>query len=159
MSTSERVERFKSRYLSIRPWTRHSLVLFVGGIIYIFIGLAKILNGLPEERRQALTFALDIMAIESWGVVFIALGLFSMLTSRWPAFTKTWGYAALTGFSIMWGLFHIEGILLTDASKESLSSGLLWLFVAFMWWAIGGLLDPTKETVNEDPPGVPYGSS
>lgn len=149
---SIRVEHFKNRYLAIRPWTRHSLVLVVGGIIYIFIGLAKILNGLPDERRNALTFALDIMPIDYWGAVFILLGMFAILTSRWPAFTKTWGYAALTGFSVLWGLFHIEGIILTDASPESLSSGLLWLFVAFMWWAIGGLLDPTKEIEVPDGP-------
>lgn len=147
MSTTERVERFKSRYLSIRPWTRHSLILLVGGLIYIFIGISKILNGVQPERQEALTFALDMMPIESWGVVFVFLGLFSMLTSRWPSFTKTWGYAALTGFSLAWGLFHIEGIILTDASPESLSSGLLWLFVAFMWWAIGGLLDPASKRV------------
>lgn len=145
MSAVRREESFKSRYLALRPWTRHSLVLVVGGLIYIFVGLSKILNGIPESRQDALVFALDLIPIEAWGVAFVCLGLFAMLTSRWPSFTKTWGYAALTGFSAAWGSFHIEGILLTDASSEALSSGLLWLFAAFMWWAVSGLVDPETE--------------
>lgn len=150
MNTSRRLESFQRRYLTLRPWTRHSLVLVVGGLIYIFVGLAKIITDIPSTRKDALVFALDLMPIEAWGVVFISLGLFAILTSRWPAFTKTWGYVALTSFSAAWGAFHIEGIILTDASSEALSSGLLWLFAAFMWWAVGGLVDPEPYSVVSD---------
>lgn len=159
MNPVRRIESLKRRYLAVRPWTRHSLVLLVGGIIYIFVGLSKIINGIPDERESVLVFATDILSIESWGRVFVILGFFAILTCRWPSFTTAWGYSALTGFSAAWAAFHIEGILFLKNPSGALSSALLWAFVAFMWWAISGLQDPDPRPKKPPPLEVRHGAS
>lgn len=144
MNWTRRKESWGRRLGNVRPWTIHTSVLFVGGLTYIAVGLSKIIFGIPESREQALVFALNFFPIEIWGSIFIVMGLFAAITSKWFHNGKRWGYFALTGFSTIWGLFHIEGIIFTSGVNEALSAGLLWSLIAFMWWALGSL-EPTDS--------------
>ena len=81
---------------------------------------------------------------------FAIVGAFAMLSSVWPKSSDRWGYIVLSGVDLGWGGVYIASIFFADVIiRENLSLGGLWCFVAFMWWAISGLVNPedTKTLV------------
>lgn len=127
---------------ALRPWKRHSLVLMVAGLVYICIGFSYIFAEPTRAKTSALSVALSWMPFEAWGGVFIFAGLLSIMSSRWPPVSKTWGYMVLTGLSAGWSAFYWVGIVFENSSLSNLSGVLAWGLIAFMWWAISGLLNP-----------------
>jgi hypothetical protein len=130
-------------FFGVRPWTRHGLVLAVAGHVYILVGLAYVLtSGTPNATREsALRLALATASLQVWGAVFMAAGALALLSSRWPPASETWGYTTLTGLSSLWAGFYFAGICL-GASPQGASGVLVWGLMAFMWWAISGLVNP-----------------
>lgn len=129
---------------NFRPWTRHSLVLFVAGAVYVAVGITFILADATPARKVALHYALELWSLDSWGAVFILAGALAILSSRWPPISKTWGYTVLTGLSAAWSAFYFFAIWFADAPTTNYSSVLSWALTAFMWWAISGLVDADK---------------
>lgn len=129
----------------IRPWKRHSLVLMVAGLVYIAIGYSLFVTEPTETRVQALHFALLWWDFQVWGIVFAVCGGLAILSSRWPPVSETWGYTALTGLSAGWAGFYLMGILLYTSPWQNISGVLSWGLVAFMWWAISGLVNPDPK--------------
>lgn len=141
------VKTFVHPWRGIRPWKRHSLVLAVAGLVYILIGVSYITTEPTKARTRALTFALDWWSIDAWGYVFIAAGALSIVSSRWPPISETWGYTVLTGLSAAWAAFYLVGILFGDSPVSNISGVLSWGIIAFMWWAISGLLNPGSTVI------------
>ena len=133
----------------MRPWTRHSLVLMVAGIIYVLIGISYATADPTPERIKALHYALKWMPFHSWGIIFVLAGLLSVISSRWPPVSKTWGYTVLTGLSGGWAGFYAVGILFGESPMTNVSGVMSWGLIAFLWWAISGLVDPYKKEVSE----------
>lgn len=134
--------------LGFRPWTRHSLVLFVGGVAHILIGYAYLFITPGGPRAKSIAAALQYAPIETWTFVFWVIGIFAMLSSVWPKSYERWGYTILTGFDAGWSAVYLSTILLTDVTvRENLTLGITWAFVAFMWWGISGLVDPEDIVV------------
>lgn len=133
-------------YLGIREFKRHSLVLLVAGTVYILIGVSYIATDLSPPRANALDIALRWLTIDQWGAVFIMSGLLAILSSRWPPFSETWGYTVLTGLSSGWAAFYVVGVLFADAAATNLTASLSWGVIAFLWWAISGLVNP-EDTI------------
>lgn len=140
------------RRWGLRPWQRHSLVLTVAGISYFGTGLSYIFTTDYPARKKALVAARDWMPLYGWGYVFLLVGVLTLISSRWPAFAITWGYTTLTGLSILWCGFYLIGYLFRDAPATNFAGVLIWGLLGFLWWAISGLVNPTKEQV------VRYGS-
>lgn len=140
-------------WLVFRPWERHSLVLMVGGLVYVAVG-ASFLSSAPLGERRALTLkvALNIMPIQHWSWLFIACGLLAMASSRWPTFSDSWGYIVLTGLSSGWSAMYFGGYFLGEAPSANTSYGLIWGLMAFMWWAISGLVNPDRRLVIRNGP-------
>lgn len=134
------------RLWGVKPWTRHGLVLMVGGIAYMAIGISYILAEPNPSRELALQFALHPLGMNiefsSWGWWFLITGVITSVSSRWPPVSRTWGYTMLTGLSSAWGLFYLAGVWPGDAPLTNISGAILWGVVGFMWWAISGLVDP-----------------
>lgn len=136
------------RWLMFRPWQRHSLVLMVGGLVYIGVGVAFLSVGdLSQRRELSLDIALRFMPLDSWAMVFVFAGFLACLSSRWPSFVETWGYMVLTGLSAAWSAIYFLSIFLGDAPYTNLSYGLVWGLLAFLWWGISGLVNPDKVVV------------
>lgn len=131
-----------------RPWQRHSLVLMVAGMVYVMIGISYIIAKPIDSRLVALEYALKWFSLDIWGIWFIITGLMSMLSSRWPPISKTWGYTMLTGLSSAWSGFYLAGILFGHSPIQNVSGVLSWGLIAFLWWAISGLINP-DEGVHE----------
>lgn len=129
----------------IRPWKRHSLVLMVAGVIYILIGVTYAFGPPSPTRAIALQFAYHWMDPYGWGLIFIFAGFLAIISSRWPPVSETWGYSALTGLSAAWGSFYGVGILFGTSPMSNVSGVLSWGLLAFMWWAISGLLNPPHK--------------
>jgi hypothetical protein len=144
------IKGFIKQFFGIRPWQRHSLVLMVSGLAYAATGLSYIITEPTVGRQQALIVALDRAPIQFWGGVFIICGILSMISSRWPPFTETWGYMVLTGLSAGWSATYTTGVLFENSPDANLSGGLVWGLLAFMWWAISGLLNPDKTAVTNN---------
>lgn len=135
--------RDPKNWVRLRPWTRHSLVLGVAGLVYIGIGIAYFDPNPPPAREAALRVALTWMPIQGWSAVFVAVGLLAMLSSRWPVFSLTWGYVTMTGLSALWSGVYLGGIVI-GGSFQGFTGALLFGLLAFMWWAISGLVNPAS---------------
>lgn len=134
-------------WLGIRPWRRHSLVLLVAGLAYVAIGLSLILTELTPPRAQALEVALKRMPIDVWGCVWIAAGILCVISSRWPPIVETWGYMVLTGLSAGWSATYGLGVIFAHSPASNWSSAITWALMAFLWWAISGLINPDRVVV------------
>lgn len=135
----------RSRFWGLRPWARHSLILMVFGILFVFVGLNYIYGDSTRNRERALRALLQVAPIQFWGSIFILAGVLCMLSSRWPPFAETWGYMVLTGVGSGWAATYLMGILFFGSPVTNLSQVLLWGGLAFAWWAISGLLNPTRR--------------
>lgn len=137
-------------FWGLRPWRRHGLILMVAGLMYILVGFAYILAGPNPTRNASLVVLLSIAPLSFWGGVFIFCGLLSMISSRWPPFTETWGYMVLTGVSLGWGSAYLLGVLFYGAPWTNINGFLTWGLLGFIWWAISGLLNPDKTAVTNN---------
>lgn len=142
-----RKARMKRAYLQMRPFKRHSLVLMVAGVVYIVNGLTYMLTDPTPTRHQALIIAEKWFSLNTWGGVWVFVGLLAILSSRWPPIFESWGYMVLTGLAAGWSATYLTGILFYDSPLANISGALTWGLVAFLWWAVSGLLNPEKEAV------------
>jgi hypothetical protein len=117
----------------------------VAGLVYVLIGLSFVLTSPTPARTQALKYAFMWLSPEGWGLIFIAAGLLSIVSARWPPVSETWGYTVLTGLSSAWAGFYLMGIVLGHQPLANFSGVLSWGLIAFMWWAISGLLNPPPK--------------
>lgn len=139
---SDVIHEIKSRWRGVRPFERHSLVLAVAGFVYLAIGYTYFTVGPSPARAEALRYALNFIDYEQWGMVWAFCGVLAIISARWPPISETWGYIVLTGQSTAWALFYLVGIIFAGAPIANLSSVLAWGMVAFLWWAISGLINP-----------------
>lgn len=146
-----RKARFKRRFVGVRPWMRHSLVLMVAGIVYTTIGVSYILAEPNPSRERSLVVALDKLPFEAWGGIFIFCGALAVLSSRWPPVAETWGYMVLTGLSAGWSATYATGVIFKHTGWTNMSGALLWGLMGFMWWAVSGLVNPGQAIVIVEP--------
>jgi hypothetical protein len=129
----------------IRGWKRHSLVLLVGGLIYVTYGLSLMYTEQVKSTLVALHVALSWWSMYWWGVIYIFAGLLGIISSRWPPVSETWGYAVFTGLSAGWAAFYMAAIMFTGSPLSNIRGVLTWGLLGFMWWAISGLLNPQPK--------------
>lgn len=144
------MQNVKNGFLSLKPWSRHSSLLLVAGIAYMIMGVVYVFHRPSETQAEALYFALNLMSLDWWGGGFIATGAIAVVSSvwpSWPSWPKSWGYAALTGWSAAWSAFYFSGALLTDAKVVYFGIAGVWALQAFVWWAVSGLVSPPEEDV------------
>lgn len=147
MMCPTRGARFKRRFVGIRPWVRHGLVLMVAGLVYIGVGVSYILSEPTPNRERALVVALDKAPIEFWGTVFVLVGTLSVISSRWPPVAEKWGYMVLTGLSGGWSSTYATGVIFEHSPVSNISSALTWGLLGFLWWAVSGLVNPGQAVV------------
>lgn len=133
------------RWWGLRPWKRHSTILTVVGFMFVLVGINYTFgNRVVPGRQIALEVILRIAPIQVWGCLFIAAGLLSMISAKWPPMAETWGYMVLTGLSAGWAASYLTSIIFFHAPATNLTQVLVWSCLAFMWWAISGLPNPEK---------------
>lgn len=137
-------------FWGLRPWKRHSLILIVGGFLYVLIGALYIRLPPSPGRDVTLKVLLQVAPIQVWGSLFVFSGVLSMLSARWPPFSEKWGYTVLTGMSSGWSATYLLGVLFFGSPALALSQVLVWGVLAFMWWAISGLSNPDGAGVRSD---------
>ena len=115
-------------------------------MVYIAIGISYLVSDPTESRVQALYYATKVMPYNNWGWVFVAAGLLSIISSRWPPVSETWGYFVLTGQGAAWTSFYLAGVVFHGTPYSNLSAALSWGLIAFLWWAISGLINPNALT-------------
>lgn len=130
------------RLLHLRPWRRHSIVLAIGGGIYIAYGLSMSVLVSTEDRQNGLSLAINLMPLSTWGVVWICVGLAALASTRWPPQSETWGYGAMAGLAALWGSFYLLGAPFRDHSSASVPGVLIFYLLTFMWWGVSGLMNP-----------------
>jgi len=139
-----------SRWWGLRPWKRHSTILMVVGFMYVLIGIGYMTAPPSRGREIALSVILEVAPIQFWGSLFITTGAMAMISSRWPPLTATWGYMVLTGMSSGWAATYLMSSLFFHAPwATNITQAILWGILAFLWWAISGLLNPDKTAVTE----------
>lgn len=135
-----------SKFLTWRlnHWTRHSLVLLGAGLVYVAIGFGFIYAEPGIEKDPSLKIALHWINMDQWGYIFIGCGTAALLAANWPIGKKAWGYMFLTALSAAWCSFYILAILFYGAPKVVWISALTWGLLAFIWWAVSGMLSPEQ---------------
>lgn len=137
---------------ALRPWRRHSLVVSVGGVVYVALGCVFALIPSPERARQ-LTFPyeplehLGLPAAQLLGVAWMLVGGLAFLSARWPTWSETWGYVALAVWGGVWSTFYVASVLFWDAPARGISGCIIFAFFAFLFWAISGLRNPDDVTL------------
>lgn len=134
----------------LRPWKRHSLILMVVGFLYTLVGFQYIVTESTANRERSLAVVLQFAPIQFWGAVFMLAGILSIISSRWPPFTETWGYMVLTGLSAGWSATYLTGMLFLHSPATNSVQVILWGCLGFIWWAISGLLNPDKTAVTNN---------
>lgn len=146
----------RDRWLALRPWRRHSLVLLVAGIVYILIGVGYAFTPSNPQRASALRVPLALAPLPYWAVLFIVVGMLAILSARWPPASESWGYTTLSGLSTLWAMFYIWGMLpVFGGSATNVTGAGLFALLAFMWWAVSGLRNP--DELPAPAPSVPGG--
>lgn len=130
------------RLLHLRPWRRHSVVLFVAGVVYLCYGFALLAVSPNDSRRAGLVVASEVMPIRAWGFVWIVVGALALASTRWPPQSETWGYAAMSGLAAFWSACYGFAIALGEAPPQNVTAFLVWAMVSFLWWAVAGLANP-----------------
>lgn len=146
--------RMKARsFWGFRAWKRHDLILSVAGVMYTLIGFAYIVAEPNPSRSISLQILVRLAPLDFWGGVFILAGVLSIISSRWPPASETWGYTVLTGISMGWGSTYLMGILFGDSPWTNINGFFIWGLLGFLWWAVSGLVNPDKiVVVNGDRP-------
>ena len=126
----------------LRPWTRHSVVLVVGGLVYVTVGAAYAITDPTHDRAAALAFATRLAPLPAWGVLWMVAGAAAMCSARWPPASEKWGYSVLSTLSALWAAFHALSPFFGTPFKIAFLGVLVWAFFAFLWWAIAGLWNP-----------------
>lgn len=144
--------KFLRKFWGLRPWKRHSTILMVVGILYAVIGVQYIIADPNPGRERSLVAILQFAPIQFWGVVFLVSGVLTSISSRWPPFAETWGYMMLTGLSAAWSASYLIGLWFYNAPGINVSGSLVWGLLAFMWWAVSGLLNPDNTAVGSHGP-------
>lgn len=133
------------RWFTFRPWERHSLVLLVGGLVYIGVGIVFMSTSeLTPARKATLIFALQHAEFSTWGFIFAVGGCLACASSRWPNVKNAWGYMILTGLSAGWASMYLLGYIFVFTHHATLGYALVWSLLAFLWWAISGLVNPEQ---------------
>jgi hypothetical protein len=143
------------RWLSLRPLQRHSLVLLVGGMVYIGLGwIFMTTEELSPVREATLALALEHAPLKTWGFIFVVAGILAVISARWPSFSDRWGYAILTGLASGWAGMYCLNYIFNYSHVRTLGYGMVWGLLAFMWWAISGLVNPAEILQEDDEHGV-----
>lgn len=146
MSPTKKARR-KRAYFMLRPFRRHGVVLLVAGLVYIAIGLSYMLTDPAPQIKEALVIAEVWFPLDVWGGVWFGAGLLALISSRWPPIFESWGYMVLTGLAAGWSATYLMGIIFHGTPLSNLRSVAVWGLLAFLWWAVSGLLNPNKEAV------------
>jgi hypothetical protein len=133
---------FKRYFVGVRPWNRHSLVLLIAGAVYVAIGFVYVNTPPGGPTWEALVAAREWFSLDQWAFLWIIVGVLAIISSRWPPVAEKWGYVSLTSLAAGWGSFYVLGVIFGPNSVSAAAVGLLWWLIAFMWWAVSGLISP-----------------
>lgn len=133
-----------------RPYKRHSLVLTVAGLAYVIYGLLILFTWEHEgPRASAISAGLSTAPLAFWGALFVLAGIVALVSSRWPAVSEKWGYVVLTGQSANWAAVYLAGLLFDNNTLAQTGGALLWGLLAFLCWALTGLMNPDDVVILE----------
>ena len=127
-------------WLALRPWKRHSLVVGIGGAVYLVYGAFFAAMPVNAQRRASLELALWAPA-ELWGFIWIFVGGLALASTRWPPASETWGYTLMSSLSVLWASFYAGGMFL-GAPVTNVGGVLVWALLGVLWWGIAGLRNP-----------------
>ena len=130
------------RLLHLRPWRRHSIVLFGAGLIYIAFGMSMSVLRSTGSREAGLNLAVNVMPLWAWGFVWMLVGVMALASTRWPPQSETWGYGAMGGLAALWGAFYLLGMPFRVDWEASVPGTLVFFLLTYMWWAVSGLMNP-----------------
>lgn len=130
------------RFIGLRPWRRHSMVLAFAGVVYILYGVNLILVAPSASRLRGLELATEVVDLPGWGAVWVLVGLLALASTRWPPTSETWGYTAMSGLAALWSAVYALGMVFLGSPSAGVAGCLVWALVSFMWWGISGLRNP-----------------
>lgn len=118
------------------------MVLVMAGLIYVGLGYSFITAPGYVGKDPSLHSALRLLSMDGWGIVYMACGALAAISAFSPIGKKAWGYMILTANSSVWAFLYILSVFTGGAPKLTFLSSLIWLLLAFIWWAVSGLLSP-----------------
>jgi hypothetical protein len=147
-------------WLQLRPWQEHSLVVTLAGSIYLAYGVFTFLHQ-TGERADQLRAVIDLTGghFWPWAALWVTVGALAIVSSRWPVWSKLWGYAVMQCLATLWALAYFTGVLFLGVPSAGLGGGIVWGIVVVLWYAIARLANPSDlhtppvPTASPDPGG------
>lgn len=129
--------------MHLRDFTPKSLVLVLLGAIFILIGLNATTSPWRPEQREVLFMLAQLAPRDFWGGAMIVAGSCSVLSSLWPTWNDSWGFAALSALSMWWACAYLAGVIAVGGTS-AVAGMLTWLAFCVLLWAISRLQDPVR---------------
>ena len=108
----------------MRPPTRRGALLLLLGLLYFLIGGSYALIPREPKTLEPYTFAINLMPIEVWGVLWALAGLIGVLAAFLRRFDQL-GFTVMTGFSILWGVLALCSVVM--GHPLGWVAGLIWI--------------------------------
>lgn len=119
----------------------------VGGLIYIMYGLSLLV--IPLTADKAAAFHMQLLwthgYIQPWGIAWCLVGFAALASTRWPPTSEKWGYAALSGWSSLWGCFY--ACILFSHSAVATAGILVWGLLTLLWMGVAGFPNPEDVVI------------
>ena len=125
-------------------WNQHSLILIAGGTYMMSIGWSYLFSAISVLRYRSLSVALNILPLEWWGGIFMAVGIAAWLFALVFKRKQVWGFTLLTGLSAAWGTVYILAIKEPPNVDFQVTQALMWYLLAIVWWGVAGLVSPKR---------------
>lgn len=130
------------QFRGLRPWERHSQVVAGAGAVYVAYGVNLLFIPASDSRVRGLELGISWMSLHHWGLVWAAVGILGLVSTRWPPASETWGYSTLAALAAVWAAFYALGMIFLDTPINGIAGMLVWGLVAYLWWGISGLRNP-----------------
>lgn len=145
---------WRTTWLALRPWNRHSLVLAILGTLYLLLGTLWLTTPPTPSRRVQLAALLHISdgSMTPWALLWMVTGTAALLSTRWPQKWSEWGYVALGMLAALWSAISLASLPAGAPPSVALGGTLVYAVFAVLIWAISGLTAPITAPPDVPPP-------
>lgn len=120
--------------------SRRRAVLLIFGVIYTLSGVGYLSYPLVPIQEQIFHLALNIMSIGWWAVLWLVIGVGSIILSLITRIKDTYAYGALTLYALWWTCVYTSGFLFYGIYR-AWSGSLLFFALSALLLVISGWKD------------------
>ena len=124
-----------------RALGRRGAILLCYGTVWALYGYAQIVSPQPDQR--GLTAALELMPLDAWGALWVAIGIVA-LVSAWLPQGRDWvAFLLLPLMVVPWIVSYLIAWIVGDFPRGWVAT-LVWAAIAVPVWVVAGWREPPR---------------